>query len=144
MRKLVFMLTAFLLWSSVSYASPTITELPKNDKPYKFVAVYPKVSKEWKQVLKSYDGYLRFIYLDKDDKFIVSITETSEKNKKGPFSTLSTEQVIKDEDVTYYFDPWANRDKGGILRWTRGGIYFEMDSTELNKEEMLSLAKEVR
>ncbi|MGG4132481.1 DUF4367 domain-containing protein [Paenibacillus illinoisensis] len=42
------------------------------------------------------------------------------------------------------FEPWVNHVPGGYLRWVNNDTFIEIDSGELTKEEMISLARSMK
>ncbi|WP_110757786.1 hypothetical protein [Paenibacillus illinoisensis] len=42
------------------------------------------------------------------------------------------------------YEPWVNHVPGGYLRWVHNDTFIEIDSGELTREEMISLAKSMK
>jgi len=128
----------FSLVSSSAFAGPA-TEADKTEKTQvtEFKPVYFKVPNEWRKVEKSSNDYIRMIYHYNDDT-ILSIYESSAKGK-NLINTVTTEKIVQN-NITYHFSPVHKYPKGGSLNWINQGIYFEMESVKLDKNQMLELA----
>ncbi|MEK5645889.1 hypothetical protein BK138_34230 [Paenibacillus rhizosphaerae] len=140
MKKILYLsLMIFLLVSPSAFADPA-TEVNKKSQVTEFKPVYFKVPNEWSKVEKSSNDYIRMIYHYNDDT-ILNIYETSAKGKTL-INTVTTEKIVLN-NITYHFSPVLNYPKGGNLNWINQGIYFEMDSIKLDKNQMLELANKI-
>ncbi|MCL6457917.1 MAG: hypothetical protein K6T85_07920 [Gorillibacterium sp.] len=135
----------FLLFGNICTATPTLEEVPSKLSELKknFSPIFPTVNIDWTQVIKKHKYGVAIIYLSANDTCMLIIDETNAKNGKGRMTTLATEQVYSYNDITYYFDPWADQFPlpGGIIRWTQSDIYFEMSSMELDLKQMMEIAR---
>ncbi|MBB6732684.1 hypothetical protein [Cohnella zeiphila] len=108
----------------------------------------------------------RIHYFDKySQKFVFSLDE----HKASGYKEMRTETIVDirnhttttrmiEEDFKFiprgkkvrinktqaYFEPWANRETGGYLRWIQNGTYVEMESVELPEQIMVDLAKTIK
>ncbi|SMF85860.1 protein of unknown function [Paenibacillus uliginis N3/975] len=137
-----------LLMCSVSYAEPNKLKNTTSGSsitdgygysPLKIKEpIIPKVPKGWSLVTKTFENCFVLVYLDQnDEKFIVSISEYSRR----PITPLTNTKHTIVHNTTYFYDEWQSNQRGWMLRWVKGDIYFEMNSATLNVDEMIKIAE---
>nr|WP_280521142.1 DUF4367 domain-containing protein [Paenibacillus mangrovi] len=109
----------------------------------KFKPIYLEVPKTWKVVTKTYKTQYIISYFSSDDDFILGLVEQNSDNKKIDSSKSPTASTYTLNSITYHYYPYVGEAKGGALYWIDDGVYFDMDSHKLTKDEMINLAQTI-
>ncbi|AWP25418.1 hypothetical protein [Paenibacillus sp. Cedars] len=143
MKKLMICMLMLFTMCPIGYAEPNQTN--NNEGTYGFTPLkltkplLPTAPRDWKLVIKTFENCFLLIYLDQNDGFITSISEYSRR----PITPLNETKHTLFNNTTYYYDPWQSNQRGWMLRWVKGDVYFEMNSFTLNVDEMITIAETI-
>lgn len=135
-----------------NHDSPTISEI--EDKVNFKVFTPSDVPEDWTLEIKTYPvgkkdniAKFRLHYMDKHDEHMMVGIEQKNANdieNKHPYA-----QKVEVNGHTAYFVEWGNSGEmdsrgkvitGGLLYWSQKGTYIEMDSSILDRDNMLEIA----
>ncbi|EFU38779.1 hypothetical protein PVOR_28544 [Paenibacillus vortex V453] len=89
---------------------------------------------------KKFENSILLAYFDSDDNDL--IMTIFEENRRSMVPVAQSEQTVIN-NTTYSFYPWKSKQRGWVLRWVKGDVYFEMSSFTLNVDEMITIAETI-
>jgi len=161
LKSILRFIVVFILISSVNLEAQakeiSISELKEK---VDFKVLFPKeIPINWSLEIKTYPWgekdditHFRLHYIEKEDKYLMigieerKVSEGMEKKKQNG------EEININGNIGY-FQEWADSGKldknghlisGGILSWIQEGTYIEMDSSNVEKDKIIEIAKSMK
>ncbi|MUG68684.1 DUF4367 domain-containing protein [Paenibacillus campinasensis] len=144
---MLFLFTAAsLIWlNTAGYADPAGPGANSEDNAGYSVLklkepVFPNVPKDWHVIVKTSENCFTLCYVNaRGDQLIFTLDECNRR----PATSLQHTKSTTVNRTTYYYDPWISSQRGWMVRWNKGDVYFEMNSFSLNVPEMIRIAETV-
>ncbi|MGG4094474.1 DUF4367 domain-containing protein [Paenibacillus lautus] len=102
--------------------------------------IHPEVPKNWRLETKKIENSILLAYFNSDDNDL--IMTIFEENRRSMVPVAESEQTVIN-NTTYSFYPWKSKQRGWVLRWVKGDVYFEMSSFILNVDEMITITETI-